>query len=119
MNRNQAKAEIMQTLAGMDPVAADAAKYLADRLLEFQGHELTREAMAAYVYDSMSRAIRDSYNGEHGSHAEVIGLAMSHGQEIVAMAIAMASFVASQSRKGWLLGAVAAGLGIAVAAMIG
>jgi len=119
MSRSSAKAEIMQALAGMDPVAADVAKYLADRLLEFQGHELTREAMAAYAYDSMSRAIRDSYDGEDGTHAEVMGLAINNGQEIAAMAIAMASFVASKSRKGWLLGAVAAGLGVAVAAMIG
>lgn len=109
----------MQALNCMDPVAADAAKYLADRLIESRAQEFSPDVMREFAYDSLMRAIRDSTGDEIATPEEVARLASVHGNDIATMAIAMAYFLAQPRRKGWIAGTVAAGLGLAVAALIG
>jgi hypothetical protein len=113
----QTKEQIKAVLGSMNPVAADAAKYLADLLLENQELLNDREAIGAMAYTAMVKALRDAEIPGGPCNADVILLAEEHGQMIGQVAIAMAAFVAGKSRKGWVVGAVAVGLGIAIAAM--
>jgi hypothetical protein len=113
----QSKAQIMDALRAMDPVAADSARYLADLMLEHQGNLSDREAVGAMAYSAMAKALRDSNLPGGPSNAAVLSLAADHGQQIGEVALAMAVFVAGKSRESWVLTAVAATVGIAIAAL--
>ncbi len=113
----QTKEQIKAMLRSMNPVAADAAKYLADLLLDHQDKLNDREAVGAMAYAAMVKALRDADLPGGPSNADVLLLAAEHGQIIGEVGLAMAAFVAGKSRKGWVVGAVAVGLGIAIAAM--
>lgn len=115
----QSKAEIMAVLRSMDPVAADAARYLADLILEHQDNLSDREAVGAMAYMAMVRALRDANPPGGPSNADLLLLATEHGQQIGEVALAMAAFVAGKSRKGWVVAAVAVTLGVAIAALGG
>jgi hypothetical protein len=113
----ESKEQIKAALRSMDPVAADGAKYLADLLLEHQDKLDDREAIGAMAYAAMVKALRDANLPGGPSNADVFTLAAIHGQEIGEVALAMAVFVAGKSRKGWIVGGVAVGLGLAIAAL--
>lgn len=115
----QTKEQIKAVLRIMDPVAADAAKYLADLILENQDQLNDREAVGAMAYSAMMRALRDADLPGGPSNGDVLMLAAEHGQMIGEVALAMAVFVAGKSRKGWVVGAVAVGLGLAIATLGG
>lgn len=113
----QTKEQIKTVLRSMNPVAADAAKYLADSLLEHQEKLNDREAVIEMAYAAMLKALRDADIPGGPSSGDVLTLAAEHGQMIGEVALAMAAFVAGKSRKGWVVSAVAVGVGIAIAAL--
>ncbi len=111
------KAQIMAVLRSMDPIAADSARYLADLILENQDRLGDREAVGAMAYAAMVKALRDANLPEGPSNADMLALAAEHGQQIGEVALAMVVFVAGKSRKGWVVAAVAATVGVAIAAL--
>ena len=113
----QSKAQIMDTLRAMDPVAADSARYLADLILEHQEKLSDQEAVGAMAFSAMVKALRDANLPGGPSNLDLLSLAAEHGQQIGEVALAMAVFVAGKSRKGWVVAAVAATVGIAIAAL--
>ncbi len=116
---HQTKEQIKAVLRSMDPVAADAAKYLADLLLENQDKLDDRQAVGLLAYSAMIKALRDANLAGGPSIDDVCVLSAEHGQMIGEVALAMAVFVAGKNRTGWVAGAVAVGLGLAIAAIAG
>lgn len=113
------KEQIKATLRSIHPVAADAAKYLADLLLEHPDMLDDRDAVAEMAYAAMFKALRDAGLPGGPSHVDVLTLAREHGNVIGDLALAMAAFVANKRGNGWVGGAVVVGLGIAIAAIGG
>ena len=115
----QTKDQIKAVLRTMDPVAADAAKYLADLILENQERLNDPESVGAMACSAMVRALRDADLPGGPSNTDVRILVEEHGRMIGEVALAMAVFVAGKKRKGWVVGAVALGLGVAITALGG
>lgn len=113
----ESKAQIMAALRAMDPVAADAARYLADLILEHQDQLGDRKALGVMAYTAMVKALRDADLHGGPSNRDLLTLVTEHGQQIGEVALAMAVFVAGKNRKGWVVAAVATTVGIAIATL--
>lgn len=113
------KAQIMSVLRSMDPVAATAAQYLADLFVARQDLLGDEEAVCSMAVASMARAIEDANLPGGASMSDLYTLATIHGEQIGEVAVAMAAFVLGKKRSGWVVTAVAAAVGLTIAALGG
>jgi hypothetical protein len=86
----QTKDQIKAVLRTMDPVAADAAKYLADLILENQEQLNVPESVGAMACSAIVRALRDADLPGGPSNTDVRMLVEEHGRMIGEVALTMA-----------------------------
>lgn len=108
----------MAALRLMNPIAADAAKYFADLLVENHRTLGDSQAMLGMAGAAMVRALDDARLPGGPSIGDAVALWREHGDEIAALAIAMANYTLRKKERPSFLGiGVAAAVAVAVAAL--
>jgi hypothetical protein len=92
-SRYHTKLEIQKILKYMHPVAADAAKYFADLLIEHSDLMNNQKACVEMGYVAMAKALSEAYPFYEPAEDDVAALYQEHGEQIVSLAIAMVFYL--------------------------